>query len=96
VVFDDDHDHRTLDELEWHLSLEDPEFVGRFDRGQQRMSARFRHRRGNRIASSVALAVGVLLLLLGTPDGALAAMLTTGLVWLAWRYPDLFTGTTPS
>ncbi|WP_433502697.1 hypothetical protein ACQP04_23340 [Pseudonocardia halophobica] len=36
------------------------------------------------------------LLLLGTPGGALAAMSTTGLVWLAWRYPNVFTGSSPS
>ncbi|MEU7817472.1 DUF3040 domain-containing protein [Pseudonocardia sp. NPDC049154] len=92
----DEHDHRTLDELEWNLSMGDPDFVGRFDRGQQRMSARFRQRRGNRIALLTALSVGVLLLLLGTAAGAVAAMLTTGLVWLAWRYPNLFIGSSPS
>ncbi|WP_433503688.1 DUF3040 domain-containing protein [Pseudonocardia halophobica] len=92
----DEHDHRTLDELEWNLSMEDPEFVVRFDRGQQRMSAQFRHRRGTRIALVIAVSVGVLLLLLGTPAGAVAAMLTTGLVWLAWRYPNLFVGSSPS
>jgi hypothetical protein len=95
VVFDE-HDHRTLDELEWHLSMEDPEFVGRFDRGQQRMSAQFRQRRGNRIALATAVSVGGLLLLLGTAAGAVAAMLTIGLVWLAWRYPNLFIGSSPS
>lgn len=88
----DEQDHRTLDELEWNFSMEDPEFVVRFDRGQQRMSARFRQRRGNRIALVVAVVVGVLLMLLGTPAGALAATLTTGLVWLAWRHPTVFVG----
>lgn len=92
----DEHDHRTLDELEWNLSLEDPEFVVRFDRGQERMSAECSRRRGNRIALSVAVIVGVLLLFLGTPDGALGAVLTTGLVWLVWRYPNGFTGSSSS
>lgn len=84
----DDHDHRALDELEQHLSREDPAFVLRFSRAQQRMPARFRHRKGNRVALVVAATMGVLLLLLGAPFGALAAVLATGLVWLVWRYPD--------
>jgi hypothetical protein len=94
VVFDE-HDHRTLDELERNLSMEDPEFVMRFDRGQQRMSSTFRRRRGNRIALTVAVTLGVLLLVLGSPVGAVAAVLSTGLVWLAWRYPDAFIGSYP-
>ena len=96
-MFDED-DHCTLGELEWHLSMEDPEFVARFDHRQQRMSVQFRRRRGNRIALSTAMAVAVavLLLLLGAPDEAVAAMLIIALVRLAWRYPNGFTGSSPS
>ena len=42
---------------------------------------------GARVAVVVATVAGLLLLLLGSPAGALAAVAGTGVVWLAWRYP---------
>jgi hypothetical protein len=95
VVFDE-QDRRVLAELEWNLSVGDPEFVSRFERRQGQMSAQRSRRLGNRIALSIAVAVGIALLLIGAPEGALAAVVTTGAVWSAWRFPNVFTGPPPS
>ncbi|MCE3556569.1 DUF3040 domain-containing protein [Pseudonocardia sp. RS11V-5] len=86
----DDHDHHALDELEWQLSLDDPDFVLRFQRDQDQMAEWLRRRRGHRIAVITALTTGVLLVPLGSPAGALAAVLATGLVWMTWRFPKAF------
>lgn len=81
-----DRDHRVLDDLERRLSAEDPGFVARFQRDQQRLPAAGRIP-GARVALVVAALAGFLLLALGSPAGALAAVAGTGLVWVAWRYP---------
>jgi hypothetical protein len=81
----DEHDHRALDELEQNLAREDPDFVGRFRCRQALLGAPVGRRLGDRVAVGVAVTAGVLLLLLGSPGGALAAVLTTGLVWWGWR-----------
>ncbi|MBP2369068.1 DUF3040 domain-containing protein [Pseudonocardia parietis] len=82
----DDRNHRVLDDLERRLCADDPEFVARFHSEQERLPAAGRPS-GARIAVVVAAVTGLLLLLLGSPAGALAAVAGTGVVWLAWRYP---------
>lgn len=81
-----DRDHRVLEDLERRLSADDPGFVARFRRDQQRLPAA-RRIPGARVALVVAAVAGFLLLALGSPAGALAAVAGTGLVWVAWRYP---------
>lgn len=82
----DAHEQRVLDDLERRLRADDPAFVARFHREQQRLPAAARPS-GDRVALVVAAVAGLLLVLLGSPGGALAAVAATGLVWLAWRCP---------
>ncbi|MDN5859087.1 MAG: DUF3040 domain-containing protein [Pseudonocardia sp.] len=81
----DDDDRNALRELESRLAVEDPAFVQTFGRHQERMSQRLRPQRGARIAMAIAFALGVLLLLLGSPVGALGVTVTVAVVWLFWR-----------
>jgi type VI protein secretion system component VasF len=81
----DDHERNALRDVELHLSAEDPGFVQNFDRHQKRMSDS-RHRRGARIVLAITLVLCTLLLVVGSPGGALAVAMTTGMGWLSWRY----------
>jgi len=82
----DDNERNALRELERQLATEDPWFVQTFDRHQERMSDQPRHRHVARIVLAVALAVCALLLLLGSPIGALAVAVTVASAWLVWRF----------
>ena len=82
----DDDDWRVLRDVERELA-QDVELARAFEQHERDLRKQ-PYRRGARIALLSALSVGLLLVALGTPIGALAAMATTGLVWLAWRCPD--------
>ncbi|MFP5070516.1 DUF3040 domain-containing protein [Pseudonocardia nantongensis] len=84
----DDQDRHALAEIERRLTTEDPDFVARFVREQDRLATATAHRLGDRIALLVAGSSGSLLWFAGSPAGAVAAALTTGSVWLAWRFGD--------
>jgi Flp pilus assembly protein TadB len=85
----DDYERNALREVEWQLSIDDPDFVQNFDRHQERMAGRSRRRRGARIALAITLVLCTFLLLVGWPGGALAVAVATAMVWLTWRYSGL-------
>lgn len=85
----DDYERDALREVEWQLAIDDPDFVQNFDRYQERMADRSRQRRGARIALAITLVLCTLLLLAGSPAGALAVAMTSAMVWLTWRYSGL-------
>jgi hypothetical protein len=84
----DDHERRVLRELEGSIAAEDPAFARSFaalGRGP-------RDRRPSRpgparpvVPVVVAVLLGAPLLLAGSVLGALAVVVTTGLLWVAWR-----------
>ncbi|GAA4700693.1 hypothetical protein GCM10023215_44340 [Pseudonocardia yuanmonensis] len=82
----DDDDWRVLRDVERELA-QDAKLARAFEQ-HERAQRTQPYRRGARIALLSALSVGLLLVALGTPIGAVAAMATSGLIWLAWRYPD--------
>jgi hypothetical protein len=58
-----------------------------FDRHERRLRDR-PYRRRTQIAVMAALLVAMLLLALGLPMAAPAALITSGLAWLTWHCPD--------
>jgi hypothetical protein len=82
----DDRERNALCELEQQLATDDPAFVHSFDRRQECMSGPPRRRRAARIAVAIALAVCLLLVLLGSPAGALVVAVTASSGWLVWRF----------
>lgn len=84
----DDRERNALGELERQLATDDPAFVLTFDRHQERMSGPPRRPRATWIAGAVAVAVCVLLLLVGSPAGALVVAVTVSSGWLVWHFSD--------
>lgn len=80
-----DHEWRTLREVERRLLTEDPGFVRSFDARARRL-----HGGSDRWGLQIFLVAGVLLSLLmlvtGSPGGAVAFAAATGLIWSAWRF----------
>ena len=79
-----DHERKTLREVEHQLMADDPEFTRAFEARQ----ARLPRRRGGR-AIGIAVMAGILLaalmLIAGSLTGALAVAVTTWLIWMAYR-----------
>ena len=82
-----DHERKSLRELEQRFMAEDPEFTRSFEARQARLS-RHPRRRGSRIALVAGMLLVGLLLIAGSLAGALVVAVTAGMVWMAWRYPD--------
>ncbi len=82
----DDRERDALCRLEQQLAADDPAFVHTFDHRQGRMSGPPRHRRAARIAVAAAVAVCLLLVLVGSPAGALVVAVTVSSGWLVWRF----------
>jgi Protein of unknown function (DUF3040). len=80
-------EQRALQELERGLAADDPAFVETFRRRQSRL-ANARGHRGVRIAALVVAAICVVLVLVGSPAGAIAVAGTAAAVWLTWRFAD--------
>ena len=79
-----DHERKTLREVERHLMADDPEFTRAFEARQGRLPRR-PGRRGTVIAIVAGVLFAALMLIAGSLTGALAVAVTTWLIWLAWR-----------
>lgn len=82
-----DPEWKSLCDVERQLLAEDPEFARRFEARQTLLSGHPR-KSGARIALIVGLLLTVIMLVAGSPSGALAFAAATSVVWLAWRYFD--------
>ena len=80
-----DHERKTLREVEHQLLVEDPEFTRSFATRAQRLERR--HLDGGlvKIAILAAVLLGALMLVAGSPSGALAFAAVAGLTWLTRR-----------
>jgi Flp pilus assembly protein TadB len=78
-----DHERKALREVERQFQDEDPRFTRSFEARQSRL-ARHPHKLGANLAVVAAVLLAVVTLLAGSLTGALAIVVTTGLIWLAW------------
>jgi hypothetical protein len=85
-----DHERKTLEELERQFMADDPEFPRLFYARAQRLDSN--HHFGMSFAIAVAIAAAALFftVMLATVSftGALAFAAVTGLIWVAWRRSD--------
>jgi hypothetical protein len=80
-----DHEWKALREVERRFQDEDPRFTRSFEARQTRM-ARHPHNLGANLAVVAAMLLAAVTLLAGSLVGALAIVLTTGLIWVAWSH----------
>jgi Flp pilus assembly protein TadB len=78
-----DHERKALREFERQFQDEDPRFTRSFEARQTRL-ARHPHNLGANLAVVAAMLLAAVTLLAGSLVGALAIVLTTGLIWVAW------------
>ncbi len=78
-----DHERKALREVERQFQDEDPRFTRSFEARQSHL-ARHPHNLGANLAVVAATLLAVVTLLAGSLTGALAIVLTTWLIWLAW------------
>jgi fatty acid desaturase len=78
-----DHERKTLREVEHQLMADDPEFTRAFEARQARLPRR--PRRGTGIAVVAGILLAALMLIAGSLTGALAVAVTTWLIWMAYR-----------
>ena len=83
-----DHERMTLREIERQILAEDPEFTRSFDMGVQRPHRERRDGVSVKIAIMAAVLLGALMLVAGSPSGALAFAAVAGLIWLARRHSN--------
>jgi hypothetical protein len=81
-----DYERRTLLDLERQLAAEDPGLVESFRREFHPSAAPRRVGPTGQFAITAALVLSVVLFLVGLPSAAVACAVSTGLVWLQWRY----------
>jgi hypothetical protein len=83
-----DHERKTLREVERQFLVEDPEFARSFATRAQRLERR--HLDGGlvKIAILAAVLLGALMLVAGSPSGALAFAAGAALIWLARRHSN--------
>jgi hypothetical protein len=80
-----DHERETLREVERQFQAEDPRFTRSFEARQTRL-ARHPHQLGANLAVVAATLLAAVTLLAGSLTGALAIVLTTWLIWMAWHH----------
>jgi hypothetical protein len=80
-----DHERKILGEFERQFQVEDPEFTRSFDNRAQRLRRRHLDGAWFQIAIVAAVLLGALMLVAGSPSGALAFAAAAGLTWLARR-----------
>jgi hypothetical protein len=80
-----DHERNALREVERQFQAEDPRFTRSFEARQTRL-ARHPHTLGANLAVVAAMLLAAVTLLAGSLVGALAIVLTTGLIWVAWSH----------
>jgi hypothetical protein len=83
-----DHEWKTLREVELQFLAEDPEFARSFDTRARQLRRQHADGVSVKIAIVAAVLLGGLMLVVGSPGGALAFAAMTGLIWLAWRHSD--------
>ena len=81
-----DHEWKTLRKVELQFLAEDPEFTRSFDTRARQLRRQHADSVSATIAMMAAVLLGGLLLVVGSPGGALAFAAMTGLIWLAWRH----------
>jgi hypothetical protein len=81
-----DHEWKTLRNVERQFLAEDPEFARSFDTRARQLRRQQADRVSVKIAMAAAVLLGGLMLVVGSPGGALAFAAMTGLMWLAWRH----------
>jgi hypothetical protein len=82
-----DHEWKSLHELERRLGGEDPEFPRSFEARAKRLDGA-RSGTAARVMVVLGVLLGALLLVAGSPDGAVAVVFTTGLIWAVRRYSN--------
>jgi hypothetical protein len=88
AVLSDDERNQLLD-VEHRLMADDPEFALSFqEQLRQRPALEPQTGSNSKIAVAVALVFSAILLLAGFTSGAVACVVTTGLVWAMWRYSN--------
>jgi Flp pilus assembly protein TadB len=80
-----DHERKTLREVERRFQAEDPRFTRSFEARQTRM-ARHAHTWAANLAVVAAALLAAVTLLAGSSTGALAIVVATCLIWAAWRH----------
>ena len=78
-----EHEQRTLHELECQFVAEDPQFPRSFASRAQRLD-RNRLKMSTIVAITVSVVLCSFMLVAGSPGGALAFAVATWLVWWAW------------
>ena len=73
-----DHERKTLGEVERQFQVEDPEFTCSFDTRAQRLGRRHLDEAWFQIAMVAAMLLGALMLVAGSPSGALAFAAVAG------------------
>ena len=86
-----DHEWKTLRNVERQFLADDPEFDPAVARLRSSRARRASNRNlmpvlGSSFTGSGAVLLGGLMLVVGSPGGALAFAAMTGLMWLAWRH----------
>jgi hypothetical protein len=79
-----EHERKTLREVEHQLMADDPEFARAFEARQARLQ-RHPGLRGTGIAVVAGILLAALMLIAGSLTGALAVAVTTWLIWMAYR-----------
>jgi hypothetical protein len=80
-----DHERKALRGVERQFQGEDPRFTRSFEARQTRL-ARHPHKLGAHLAVVAATLLAAVTLLAGSLTGALAIVLTTWLIWMAWSH----------
>jgi hypothetical protein len=80
-----DHERNELREVERQFQAEDPRFTRSFEARQARL-ARHPHKLGVNLAVVAATLLAAVTLLAGSLAGAVAIVVTTCLIWLAWSH----------
>jgi len=83
-----DHERKTLGEVERQFQVEDPEFTCSFDTRAQRLGRRHLDEAWFQIAMVAAMLLGALMLVAGSPSGALAFAAGAALIWLARQHSN--------
>ena len=81
-----DHERETLREVERQFLAEDPEFARSFDTRARDLGGEHRVSVSLQIGIVAAVLLVALMLVAGSPAGALAFATATGLIWHAWRH----------
>ena len=83
-----DHERKTLREVERQFLVEDPEFTRSFATRAQHLETQHQDGVGIKIFLVAAVLLGALMLVAGSPSGALAFAAGAGLIWLARQHSN--------